>query len=288
VNPTAPPHSVQSVRVEAIRGNAREPRMDDVAAEEPLEVRLRHGRDRRETTLGILMRTPGHDEELAAGLLLSEGIVRRREDLRGFQFGRDRDGHPDPNLLIAELDASVPFEPAAHARATVQTSACGVCGRASLDTLFARRPPTIDRHGPVIHDEVLRGLPDQLRAAQAVFAATGGLHAAGLSTRDGTLEAVREDVGRHNAVDKLLGRALLDGRLPAADRILVVSGRAGYEILQKAAMSGVPLVAAIGAPSSLAVELAEEAGITLVGFLRPDAYNVYAHGHRVAETKRVP
>lgn len=282
----APPRSVQEFPIRAVRGGGAQAQADQLAVEEPLEIRLRHGpaKGRSESTLGLTMRTPGHDEELAAGLLLSEGVVRNRKDLQGFGHGRDRDGHPDPNIVIADLDPSVSYDPHSTERLMMRSSACGICGRASLDALRARSPPPLAPDAPRIRDADLRGFPERLRGDQRVFAATGGLHAAALFDDQGSLRSLREDVGRHNAVDKLLGAEFLAGRTPLGNLGLLVSGRAGYEILQKALAAGVPFVAALGAPSSLAAELAREFGQTLVGFLKADGYNVYAGGQRLETT----
>jgi FdhD protein len=228
------------------------------------------------------MRTPGRDEELAAGLLVGEGIVHARDDLKGFRHGVDRDRHPDLNSLVAELAPGIRYDPASWQRATIRSSACGICGRATLDALRAHAPAAPRPRAGWIGDAALRGVPAALEAAQEVFSTTGGLHAAAWFDRDGAVREVREDVGRHNAVDKLIGAAFLAGRAPSEGGGLVVSGRAGYEILQKAAMAGIPFVAALGAPTSLAVELALEFGITLVGFLRQDGYNVYAAPGRIS------
>lgn len=274
--------AVARVAIERVRGAKRMRRKDDLAVEEPLEVRLRHGpsRARTEASLGLTMRTPGADEELVAGLLVSEGIVHERRDLARFSHGLDRDGHPDVNLLIAELRPGVAYDASSWDRTTVRSSACGVCGRATLDALRAHAPAASSAVWRVA-DGALRRLPEALRGAQAVFATTGGLHAAALFDANGVVGKVREDVGRHNAVDKLVGAAFLETRLPVRKQGLLVSGRVGYEILQKAAMAGMPIVAALGAPTSLAVDLAAEFDVTLVGFLRKDGYNVYAGAQRV-------
>lgn len=278
----APARSIETVSVSTVRAGTRTRRDDRLAVEEPLEIRIRHGERGDESSLGLTMRTPGHDEELVAGLLLSEGVVRGRGDLAGFAHGLDRDGHPDPNVLVARLAPGVAFDRAANERLLLRSSACGVCGRASLDALAARGPPPFARGTPKVGDAALRALPSHLRERQKVFESTGGLHAAALFAPDGSLRSLREDVGRHNAVDKLVGAEFIAGRTPLAGLALLVSGRASYEILQKALFAGIPLVASIGAPSSLAVQLADEFGVTLVGFLKADSYNVYSHEERVA------
>lgn len=254
--------------------------VDDVLArEEPLEIRLLEAGSKAPKRLAVTMRTPGHDAELAAGLLFSEGIIQSAKDLRRIEHEPEPGEEQEFNSLLVELAPARPLDWTRLQRPFVMTSACGVCGRASMDylhTLCAPVPP-----GPVIASKVLGELPDRLRAAQTVFESTGGLHAAGLFDPKGKLLAIREDVGRHNAVDKLVGHLLLERRLPIRDVALVVSGRASYEILQKAIRAGIGFVCAVGAPSSLAVELAEEFGATLVGFLRRDRFNVYAGVGRV-------
>ncbi|GAA4538172.1 formate dehydrogenase accessory sulfurtransferase FdhD [Pseudonocardia xishanensis] len=251
-------------------------RPDSLAVEEPLELRV-DGKP-----LSVTMRTPGHDVELAHGFLLTEGVIGSAEDLASARYcdSVDAEGRNTYNVLDIALDPGVEPPDASIERNFYTTSSCGVCGKASLDAvrLKTRFSP---RGGPVPWS-VLRTLPERLREAQKVFDSTGGLHAAGLFTADGTPLVVREDVGRHNAVDKVLGHALLAGRVPAADTVLQVSGRASFELVQKAVMAGIPILAAVSAPSSLAVELADEAGLTLLGFVREGAGNAYTHPERVA------
>jgi FdhD protein len=240
------------------------------------------------------MRTPGADAELAAGFLFAEGVLDRPEAIRAITFPEPRMGilseeerrEGGDNVVQVELDDDIP-EPqlAGLDRHFFATSACGVCGKAGLETLRLRVPEDLPP-GPEVTPAVLSSLPDQLRERQGLFAATGGLHAAALFDAAGDLLAVREDVGRHNALDKLLGRAFLDGGLPLHDRIVLVSGRSSYEILQKCLTAGVPVVCAVSAPSSLAVELAERFGITLVGFLRGGRFNVYSGIERIAAEGR--
>ena len=257
------------------QGVSRRP--DALAAEEPLELRV-DGR-----SLAVTMRTPGHDVELAHGFLLTEGVITSAADIETARYcdSLDDAGRNTYNVLDVALAPGVAPPDDSVERRFYTTSSCGVCGKASLDAVRTRTvfPPADD---PVeLPAEVLFGLPDALRAAQKVFDSTGGLHGAGLFTADGTLLAVREDVGRHNAVDKVLGHALLAGRVPAAGTVLMVSGRASFELTQKAVMAGVPAMAAVSAPSSLAVEMADEAGMTLVGFLRGRSMNIYAGASRV-------
>ena len=252
-------------------------RPDTLAVEEPMELRV-GGR-----ALAVTMRTPGHDVELAHGFLLTEGVITAADDVVTARWcdSVDETGANTYNVLDVALAPGVaPPDPGVE-RNFYTTSSCGVCGKASLDAvrLRSRFSPADD---PVrLTDTTLYGLPDTLREAQRVFDSTGGLHAAGLFTADSVPLVVREDVGRHNAVDKVLGWALLNGRVPAAGGVLMVSGRASFELVQKAVMAGVPVLAAVSAPSSLAVSLAVEAGMTLVGFLRGQTMNVYAGAERI-------
>jgi FdhD protein len=265
------------LRISADRPPTRRP--DTLAAEEPMELRV-DGRP-----LAVTMRTPGHDVELAHGFLLTEGVITAADDVATARWcdSVDETGANTYNVLDVALAAGVAPPEAGVERNFYTTSSCGVCGKASLDAvrLRSRFPPADD---PVrLADTTLYGLPDALRSAQRLFDTTGGLHAAGLFTADGTPLVVREDVGRHNAVDKVLGWALLNGRIPAAGGVLMVSGRASFELVQKAVMAGVPVLAAVSAPSSLAVALAVEAGMTLIGFLRGPAMNVYTGADRIVE-----
>jgi len=278
---------VKELQIDAVRSAGNTRRNDVIAVEEPLEIRLmRDGLPEADEnggtgrSISVTMRTPGHDAELAVGFLYGEGILREPRDVVDA-------GHcgPTGNILRVTARADLPLDLARLQRNFYSTSSCGICGKASIDAVTASaggRRVTGAGSGMVVREPVLRGLPDKLRAAQAGFAETGGMHAVGLFSADGELVAVREDVGRHNAMDKLVGAALLANELPWSERVLLLSGRASFELLQKAMMAGVPLVAAIGAPSTLAVELAESAGITLVAFLRPGGCNIYCNGWRVA------
>jgi FdhD protein len=255
-------------------------RADFLAAEEPLGIRVNGA------ALTLTMRTPGDDVELAAGFLVSEAVVRSRADIAGIKLCDGATcGHSDHdelgNIADVSLAPGVTVVPGAR-RNFMTTSACGVCGKASIQDICVMPEEPLAADTARFAPAVLATLPGKLRDAQRVFSRTGGLHAAGLFTGDGDLVAVREDVGRHNAVDKVVGWALLNGRLPLAGSILLVSGRASFELVQKAVLAGIPLLAAVSAPSSLAVDLAEEAGLTLVGFLRGPSMNVYTGGHRLA------
>ena len=252
-------------------------RVETLAVEEPLELRV----DGRPLT--ITMRTPGSDMELAAGFLLAEGVVRAAGDIKTMRYcaGTDADGRQTYNVLDIVLAEEVaPPDPSVE-RAFVTTSSCGLCGAAGIDAV--RRRSAFDVSGDPLRvtPQLLAALPDALRREQATFERTGGLHAAGLFDDAGSLLCAREDVGRHNAVDKVLGWALSAGEIPARGRLLMVSGRASFELTQKAFMAGVPLLAAVSAPSSLAADLAAEVGMTLVGFLRGETMNVYAGAERV-------
>jgi FdhD protein len=255
-----------------VRGDQRSTRVDTLAVEEPLEIRV-EGRP-----LTVTMRTPGADMDLAAGFLVSEGAVRRTADLAAMRYcaGADADGRNSYNVLDLVLTVAPP-EP----RAFATSSACGVCGAESVEAVRKLSPYDVTADHVTVDVDVLRTLPDRLRGEQRVFDQTGGLHAAGLFDPDGTLLCLREDVGRHNAVDKVVGWALREGRLPLTGCVLVVSGRASFELVQKAWLAGVPVLAAVSAPSSLAVELAEAAGMTLAGFVRGESLNVYTGGHRI-------
>ena len=256
---------------------------DRLAAEEPLEIRLSAGG--QEQTVAVTMRTPGADPELALGFLFAEGILASASEVRGVAHLPDPWAAPgrSPNVLAVELSASRLPDLARLERHFFATSACGVCGKAGIENLRLRgaAPPA---PGPTVEPEVLYRLPEALSREQGVFAATGGLHAAAAFTPTGDLLALREDVGRHNALDKLIGWALLAGRLPLREAIVLVSGRSSFEIVQKCLAAGVPLVASVSAPSSLAVELARELGMTLVGFLRQRRFNVYSGAERIEKS----
>jgi FdhD protein len=274
------PGPTTRMRIREIAGPVSKDRRDDLATEEPLEIRLT-APDGARKTVAITMRTPGHDFELAAGFLQGEGLVRAR-DIAGIAYCTDEDLPPEAryNTVTVRLRVPIPDLPALD-RHFLTSSACGVCGSASLDALRDRCTP-IPEGTLRLTPEILYGLPDALRQAQGVFGKTGGLHAAGLFSATGTLVGLREDVGRHNAVDKLVGWAALADRLPLAEHVLMVSGRASYEIMQKALAAGMPAVCAVSAPSSLAVDVAREFGMTLVGFLRGERCNVYSGGERIA------
>jgi FdhD protein len=267
-------------RIVAVADGERHTRTDYLATEEPLEIRLDAGG--ATATVAVTMRTPGADFELAAGFLYGEGVVGGREDVGRLSYCTDPkvDAEQQYNIVNVGLNAAVLPDLHSLERHFMTSSACGICGKASLDALELRGCPVVPA-GPALDPAVLPRLPDVLREAQGLFESTGGLHAAGLFTAHGELVAVREDVGRHNAVDKLVGWAVMEGRLPLHDHLLMVSGRSSYEILQKALAAGIPVVCAVSAPSSLAVDLARRFGMTLVGFLRGERFNVYAGEERL-------
>ena len=275
--------SVKRLEIERI-GEGAGTLEDVVATEEPLEIRLAYSRPdgrRAEQSISVTMRTPGHDGELAAGFLYTEGIIRSKDDVESVAPC----GPPAPSGLInvvrVELAANVDVALDRLERHFYTSSSCGVCGKSSLDAVAVQGHYDLEDLEFQVSGEHLGALPDALRTRQTVFERTGGLHASGLFDGAGQIVAVREDVGRHNALDKLIGQALLADELPLSAFGIVVSGRASFELMQKAMMAGVPLLAAVGAPSSLAVELAEEFGMTLIGFLKRNKLNVYARPDRV-------
>ncbi len=267
-------------RMTAYEDGAVRERADTLATEEPLEIRLAAGGVT--TRLAITMRTPGDDFELAAGFLHGEGVIAGKGELRTIRYCVDEDLDEEQRYNVVTVDLDRPTLPDLHGleRHFTTTSACGVCGRSCLEAIQLPEPSG-SRRDLVLSSGVLATLPDTLRASQEIFDRTGGLHAAALFTADGELVAAREDVGRHNALDKLVGWALLDDRLPLADGVVLVSGRASYELVQKAAVAGAPVLCAISAPSSLAVDVARTADMTLVAFLRGERFNVYTGGERV-------
>ncbi|MCT2276550.1 formate dehydrogenase accessory sulfurtransferase FdhD [Micromonospora chalcea] len=262
-------------------GRGRVRRQDTLAAEEPLEIRVGAAGPGRRRPLAVTMRTPGDDLDLAIGFLLTEGLIRSAEDVHTAQLCAGAETPNTYNVVDVALTPGVPEPVTDPSRNFYTTSSCGVCGKASIESVRTRSRFAVRDDPLVVTAELLAALPDRLRAAQRAFDRTGGLHAAGLFTADGEMVVLREDVGRHNAVDKVIGWAAREGRLPLTGHVLLVSGRASFELTQKAWMAGVPLLAAVSAPSTLAVELAEEAGMTLVGFLRGPTMNVYTGAARI-------
>jgi FdhD protein len=275
---TAPSRPVPIVRIGA--GTRRADR-DHVAAEEPMEVRVNG------SPFAVIMRTPGADRELAAGFLLAEDVVRISDELLTIEECLDTTEEGRGNTLNVRVGGDAIERLSTRLgerRHVMMTASCGLCGRRTIETLHSR-VATVDGRW-TIAAEIIGTLPLRLRESQPVFETTGGLHAAGLFDRDGTLRQIAEDVGRHNAVDKIIGRRLLEEALPLSDSVLVVSGRTSFELVQKALLAGIPLIAAVSAPSSLAIELAQSSGITLCGFVRGDRFNVYTHDERIRTDPR--
>jgi FdhD protein len=265
-----------TVAVVAYRAGSSERREDRLTGEEPMAIRA-CGPGQEAVDVAVTMRTPGHEAELAVGFLVTEGLLEDSRVVDVTFADAATSSRPDDEVTV-HLDR--PFDASNVAeRHFVATASCGICGKATLDEIEVRCAPI--PAGPVVEPAVLLRLPPALREAQAVFEATGGLHASGLFDTDGRLLALREDVGRHNALDKLIGSQALVGALPLRDRIVLVSGRASFELVQKAAVAGAAILAAVSAPSDLAVEAADRLGVTLVGFLRGDGFNVYAHAERI-------
>jgi FdhD protein len=269
--------NVTRARVRTVADGLARDRADRLVTEEPMEIRAA-GPGQEPVSIAVTMRTPGGDFELAAGFLLTEGLIAGRDDVRRVSYCEDLDPEEQHyNIVTVELTRW--FDPASLHRNFFATSSCGICGKATLEHVEVACPRVAP--GPTVRAETIAGMPAALRAAQRVFDQTGGLHAAGLFAPGGKLLSLREDVGRHNAVDKLVGEALLAGDLPLSGRVLFVSGRSSFEIVQKAGVAGIPLVASVSAPSSLAVEAADRLGMTVVGFVRDGRSNVYTHPERV-------
>lgn len=273
------PERVMQVRMLHWQSNEQQLREDHLTIEEPFEIRIAN------QSLAVIMRTPGNDYELAMGFLFTEGVIQSTADVVQIEDALDADGLPLENVVNVTLRSPescdvAPASPIAFERHFAVSASCGLCGKNSIAALMQTTPP-LEEDTFRVSSAVLYQLATELRMQQAVFTHTGGLHAAGLFTRRGQLQLLREDVGRHNAVDKLIGHGLLHGTYPYNDYVLMVSGRTSFEIIQKALLARIPCVAAISAPSSLAVELADSSGITLVGFLRGNSMNVYSHPERV-------
>lgn len=283
--------SAESFPVHRVTPTGSEDTRDMLAVEEPLEIRLVTSTEEDDTTashpersrrmteraVSITMRTPGADEELSAGFLFTEGILQNSEDIAGISCGQD----PSGNVVRIELVPGVSPSLKSLDRNFYTTSSCGVCGKASVDAVKIASKYTSKGNPLTVTGSLLNSLQEKLRASQKVFEATGGLHASALFDREGKLQLVREDVGRHNALDKLIGASFMQKKMPLKDSILLLSGRISFELVQKASMAGIPIVAAIGAPSSLAVSVAEECGMTLVGFLRENRFTVYCGKERI-------
>jgi FdhD protein len=275
--------NVQSVATLKVSSGISSVEPDLVVTEEPLEIRVGYGREnaREQFTLSVTMRTPGHDQELCIGFLYTEGIIQRKEDVLRAEYCIDQQ-LPDAkeNVMRVELAPEVEFNPSRFSRNFYTASSCGVCGKASIESLTITCQ-TLKNIDTIITSSILYNLPAKLQGSQPVFEHTGGLHASALFNLSGKILYLREDVGRHNALDKLVGSLLLNGVLPANDTVLLLSGRISFDLIQKAVRAGIPIVAAVGAPSSLAIKLAVEYGVTLVGFLKDDKFNIYTERHRV-------
>jgi len=270
---------ILTVPVQKIEGDSSAPFQDLLAVEEPLEIRLQHTLD--DKSISITMRTPGNDSELAAGFLFSEGILHNAAEIRAIRWSNKSNGNPRQlgNSVTVELNVDVDLD--RLERHFYTTSSCGVCGKASIEAIEMQGCPVLPRNSPIVEAGVIHLLPDALRRAQLVFERTGGLHAAALFSPDGTLQLLREDVGRHNAVDKLIGAEVLAGHTPLSNQLVFVSSRASFELVQKALMAGIPILAAVGAPSSLAVETAQRFNLTLLGFVRDRRFNIYSGASRI-------
>ena len=280
--------STVKANITRVEGDIVTQHVDIVATEEPLEIRIYHpglnGMDH--ISVAVTMRTTLNDYELAAGFLFTEGLINGREEIRRIAYCTDDDVNQHYNIVNVYLKSDVAFDSSQLTRNFYTSSSCGICGKASLEALELREyvKPSHDR--PTIISGIINQLPGSLRKSQKIFNKTGGIHAAGLFNTDGQLLAVREDVGRHNALDKLIGWGLLAGKMPFHENILVVSGRVSYEIIQKALAAGIPIVVAVGAPSSLAVDLANNFDMTLVGFVKSDVFNIYSGETRIIKSKQ--
>ena len=266
-----------AVRIVAVDGEGGRERPDRLVTEEPMEIRV-HGPGEEPTPLAVTMRTPGNDFELAVGFCVTEGVITDPDAVHEVAYCVGPGG--DQQFYVVTLRLRQPVVASLRRRRFVSTASCGLCGKTALDDLEVRCESVAS--GPTVAASSIRALPALLGDAQSVFDVTGGLHAAATFASDGTLVSVREDVGRHNAVDKLVGEAFLARRLPLSDLILMVSGRLSFELVQKAAVAGIPVLCAVSAPSSLAVRAADHFGQTLVGFVRDDRFNIYSHPERVA------
>ena len=276
--------STREVAMARIENGRTQARTDFLACEEPLEIKLAYGPrgQRQSRSLAVTMRTPGEDEELAAGFLFTEGIIGKAADIKAMRHVGDALAEEArENILLVELSEELPVDFDKLNRHFYTSSSCGVCGKASIDMVRSVSCYFPRRDYPTIQASTLQALPEKLSRQQAIFECTGGIHAAASFTPEGELLMVREDVGRHNALDKLLGASLLQGQMPLREQAILLSGRLSFELVQKSVMAGAPILAAVGAPSSLAAELAEEYGMTLVGFLRGAAFNIYCGEERV-------
>jgi len=286
------PKGTKRFMVHKIRGREGpldEDIQDTLVVEEPLEIRIAYGlaHMRKEKSISITMRTPGHDFELAAGFLYTEGVIHSLEDLNDITYSKVANMQTGQcNVVSVHLQPKVRFDPKLLERHFYTNSSCGVCGKATLEALRIRNDPIMPGNGHILSHEIIERMAKKLRPAQKIFQQTGALHAAGLFDFTGNLISLHEDVGRHNAVDKVIGERLLKNQVPLRQYLLLVSGRASFEIIQKALSAGIPIVAAVSAPSSLAVELAIDFNMTLLGFVRDGNYNIYAGAERIQASNR--
>jgi FdhD protein len=290
LRPEDPARAAVPMPVQKVNGRSVLTQAEALAVEEPLEIRLHHGdaRARRRQTVSVTMRTPGNDFELAIGFLWTEGLLTDPGQVRDVRFCGPAGSAGTGNVVRVDLQPGVPVDLQRLERHFTMTSSCGVCGKTSLEAVRVGRRPPLPDGTPVLDPDMIHRLPGTLRAAQAVFDRTGGLHAAGLFDAGGALLCLREDVGRHNAVDKVIGAQVLAGRVPLSDAVLLLSGRAGFELVQKALLAGIPVLAAVGAPSSLAVELARDGGMTVLGFVREGRFNIYTGAARIRHAAAAP
>jgi len=268
--------SILTVPIQRIEGDSSSPHQDLLAIEEPLEIRI------GDKTISITMRTPGHDFDLAAGFLFTEGILADARQIQSIHRSENAGNRRQSgNSVTVELQLGVEIDFERLQRHFYTTSSCGVCGKASIEALQSQGCPLLPRNSPVLDSSIIHRLPEALRREQAVFERTGGLHAAALFDTAGNLTLLREDVGRHNAVDKIIGSEMMSNHTPLNDKLLLVSSRASFELVQKALMAGIPVLAAVGAPSSLAVETAQRFNMTLLGFVRDNRFNIYSGASRI-------
>ncbi len=279
--------NIAKIKIQRMQGGHITPRDDLITVEEPLEIRLVHreGRSTRSTAISVTMRTPGDDFELAAGFLFTEGIIEKPASIRRIMYCTEPGVEQQYNIVNVYLKPWVTFDIEHLQRHFYTTSSCGVCGKASLEAIRVQRCPIIPEDTPTVQSELICRLPQVQRLSQAMFAKTGGLHAAALFNAEGDLVSLREDVGRHNAVDKLIGEQFLAGNIHLSNYLMMVSGRTSFEIMQKAAVATIPMVVAVGAPSTLAIELAQEFNMTLVGFTKEDSFNIYHGAHRIVNSQ---
>lgn len=275
----------KKINITRIQGDLTTTIEDTSAVEDPLEIIVHYLQDGKATekVISITMRTPVADELLAAGFLFTEGIIKASKNIQSIESKKDVLGNPDPNRIVVKLnDQNHTFDFKKLERNFYTTSSCGVCGKTSIDAVKTTSSYEVDLNNPVIPKSIIHQLPELLNEHQQIFASTGGIHATVLFDKNGKFIDMQEDVGRHNAMDKLIGNAMMQNQLPLSNSIMLVSGRASFELIQKAAMAGIPILVAIGAPSSLAIELADASNMTLIGFAKHNSFNIYTHPGRIS------